>query len=109
MLILSASDSVTDRNTYGRYFKLSGFTEEEIHDIACRTKEIKKVLKQQKERRQAEKQILKKYNGSNATLDAIIKARFALLHGQKKTKLQKVAEQIQYGWDLPKWWGLQHE
>lgn len=88
-----------DRNSYGKFFKLSGFAPEEIHDIECRTKGIKQVLKEQK----VEKRIEKKVKNIHKFLTPTNWKR-----GHRKAKTQKVSQQIQYGFNLVAWWGLQH-
>ena len=104
-----SGENVTDRNLYGKYFKLSGFTERDVHDIACHTKKAKQAAKEQKARRRAERQAVNNRKSSpSPTLQVLIKARKHMTYSKKKTQFQKTTEQIRYGYDIAAWMGLQH-
>lgn len=102
---------MSDRNAAGLYFKISGYKPEEVDDMVYRQKQIGQTLRQQKERRRAEKKRLNRwkflwpeYHRSNMKERKVISEL-----PQKKAKSERLKEQIQYGYDLAAWWGLQHD
>lgn len=85
------------------FFLPSGFEPQEAINILEGTREAKGRLDKIKERRQQEKSHIQRFR-YNAKLCIIYDKRHRkITHPQQKT------DQIQYGFDLAKWWGLQHE
>lgn len=93
---------MTDRNLKGLFFKVSGFTPNEIDELIYRQRGVKQAMKEQKELKRWEKRQMNCKKFGN-----VIRAG---LKFQKltQTKSQKISAQIQYGFDLAKWMGLQH-
>jgi len=91
------------------YFLPSGFEEQEKVAIIEAKGDNRKRLDKIKGRKRAEKKLRKqaKYateldRRANEIYDTMIKAR------KNMTTIPKI-DQIQYGFDLVKWWGEQHE
>ena len=90
------------------FFLPSGFEPQEAINILENKGENKKRLDKIKGRKKAEKKLLKqaKHNNEHKLYDRIIQAH-KLMKGEK-IKITKRTDQIQYGFDLAKWWGEQH-
>lgn len=91
------------------FFLPSGFETQEIINILEAEGENRKRLDKIKERKRMEKKFMKqaKHNNEHKFYDRIIQIH-KLMTGEK-IKISEIPDQIQYGFDLAKWWGEQHE
>lgn len=86
---------VTDRNRTGVFFKISGLTKTEIDDIWIRTPIIKEAMRQKRQRKRQEQKLI----------NFIKEAHRLIPTGKKrKTKGQKLSEQITNGFKIAKKW-----
>jgi len=76
------------------FFLPSGFEPQEIINILENKGDNKKRLDKIKERKRGEKKLLN---------------RARICNKRKPSKKSAKTDQIQYGFDLAKWWGEQHE
>lgn len=87
---------MTDRNFAGIFFKISGFTPDEVDDIIYRQKVVKRLKKEQKKRKRRERW------GINIERKMAKIDKMNLFQPAKKSKFQKTSEQIQNGFDVAK-------
>lgn len=91
------------------FFLPSGFEPQEQINILEAKGDNKKRLEKIKERRKAERKLTKqaKHNNEHELYDRIIQVHKSMVG--KKIKITKKTDQIQYGFDIAKWWNEQHE
>ena len=79
------------RSLQGIWYKISGFQPEEIDDIVYRKKAVKEIDRTRKARKRTEKRLINesKFQPCGSTPK-----------GNKKTKQQKVTEQIDRGFEV---------
>ena len=85
------------------FFLPSGFEPQEAINLLEAKGDNKKRLDKIKERKRQEKSHIKRFQYNSRLCNISTKRHDKIINSNKET------DQIQYGFDLVKWWGEQHE
>jgi len=96
-----------NRNIAGVFFKISGFTQTEIDDIWIRTPIIKEALESAKLRKRQERQLINYVNEAYKRFGDMLHVH--KIRQNRPTKREKVAAQIQNGFDVADKWRKEYE
>jgi len=91
------------------FFMPSGFTPQEKINILENKPTVKRVEKEIKARKREERKLHNEVKHKVTWSDDLSRAEQMPGVTRKVNKMDKTTKQIQYGFDLAKWWMMQHE